>query len=325
MIKYGIFIQGGESMKKAISILLLTFMCAMVFVGCENSGSDSSTLNSDESIVSESSDIIEIDTTEYDIDGLKVEIPSSWRREDNVNGTVYFYSSTNKDFVYLTTSEGVLYDMGNKEVQDAMVEGIKSSMEDFTVLSISEQKNGNFDGLRLSGIAKYEEYYNKYHLDSFHFNHKGKFKSICYVGLADAREECLNYFPKILASLKGDDLGNTTSATSSEISSIVESKTETPTVTTGQKNALKRAKQYLKTMPFSYTGLIEQLEYEKYSHEDAVYAANNCGADWNEQAANKAQDYLDVMAFSRQGLIEQLEYEGYTHEQAVYGVNQTGL
>lgn len=40
-------------------------------------------------------------------------------------------------------------------------------------------------------------------------------------------------------------------------------------------------------MPFSYTGLIEQLEYEQYSHDDAVYAADNCGADWNEQAAKK--------------------------------------
>lgn len=78
-------------------------------------------------------------------------------------------------------------------------------------------------------------------------------------------------------------------------------------------------------MPFSYTGLIEQLEFEQYSHEEAVYAADNCGADWNEQAAKKAQDYLDIMAFSRQGLIDQLQFEGYTYEQAVYGVNQVGL
>ena len=71
--------------------------------------------------------------------------------------------------------------------------------------------------------------------------------------------------------------------------------------------------------------IIEQLEFEQYSHEDAVYAADNCGADWNEQAAKKAQDYLDIMAFSRQGLIDQLQFEGYTYEQAVYGVNQVGL
>lgn len=91
-----------------------------------------------------------------------------------------------------------------------------------------------------------------------------------------------------------------------------------------EENALKKAKSYLDLMPFSYSGLIEQLEYEGFTHSEAVYGADNCGADWYEQAVKKAADYLDLMAFSRSGLIEQLEYEGYTHEQAVYGVEQNG-
>lgn len=99
---------------------------------------------------------------------------------------------------------------------------------------------------------------------------------------------------------------------------------ETPQLTTGQKNALATAKNYISFMPFSYTGLIEQLEFEKYSHEDAVYAADNCGADWNEQAALQAKTYLELSPFSRDDLIEQLEFEGFTHEQAVYGVEQNG-
>lgn len=103
--------------------------------------------------------------------------------------------------------------------------------------------------------------------------------------------------------------------------SVVESQ---DTVTTGQKNALRSAEQYLSVMPFSYSGLIEQLEYENYSTEDATYAADNCGADWNEQAAKAAKKYLDVMAFSRDGLIEQLIFEGFTQEQAEYGVSQNG-
>ena len=78
-------------------------------------------------------------------------------------------------------------------------------------------------------------------------------------------------------------------------------------------------------MAFSRKGLIEQLQYEGYTYEQSVYATDNCGADWNEQAAKKAQSYLDIMAFSRQGLIDQLQFEGYTYEQAVYGVNQVGL
>ena len=98
-----------------------------------------------------------------------------------------------------------------------------------------------------------------------------------------------------------------------------------PKPTISQENALESAESYLRVMPFSYSGLVEQLEYEGYSHEDAVYAVDRCGADWNEQAALMAQSYLDTMSFSRSGLIEQLEYEGFSYEQAVYGVDSVGL
>ena len=94
--------------------------------------------------------------------------------------------------------------------------------------------------------------------------------------------------------------------------------------TMGESNALAAAKQYLAVMAFSYSGLIMQLEFEGYSNSEATYGANNCGADWYEQAALSAEEYLNVMAFSRQGLIDQLEYEGFSHDQAVYGVEQNG-
>lgn len=95
-------------------------------------------------------------------------------------------------------------------------------------------------------------------------------------------------------------------------------------MTTGQKNALKQAKNYLDIMAFSYSGLIKQLEYEKYTTEDATYAADNCGADWNEQAVKKAKEYLAIMSFSKDGLIKQLEYDGFSHSQAEYGAKQNG-
>ena len=46
MKKYGIFIQRGESMKKIISLVLATLVCAAVFVGC---GSDKNSENSEAS------------------------------------------------------------------------------------------------------------------------------------------------------------------------------------------------------------------------------------------------------------------------------------
>ena len=95
-------------------------------------------------------------------------------------------------------------------------------------------------------------------------------------------------------------------------------------ITTGQKNALSSARSYLEFSAFSYDGLIKQLEFENYSHEDAVFAVDNCGADWNEQAVKSAKSYLEMSSFSKDSLIEQLEYEGFTHEQAVYGVEANG-
>lgn len=94
--------------------------------------------------------------------------------------------------------------------------------------------------------------------------------------------------------------------------------------TADKANALKSAKDYLRVMPFSYTGLIDQLEYEGYSTTAATYAADNCGADWNEQALKSAKSYLDLSAFSYSGLISQLEYEGFTTVEATYGADKCG-
>ncbi len=95
--------------------------------------------------------------------------------------------------------------------------------------------------------------------------------------------------------------------------------------TVSQKNAVRKAKSYLSFSGFSRDGLVAQLEYEKFSHEEAVYGADNSGANWNEQAAKKAKSYMEMTAFSRGGLIDQLKYDKFTQEQAEYGANAVGL
>ncbi|MBA7491688.1 hypothetical protein ES702_02236 [subsurface metagenome] len=99
---------------------------------------------------------------------------------------------------------------------------------------------------------------------------------------------------------------------------------ETDSATLGEKNAVKKALDYLAYTSFSYSGLIAQLEYEGFTHEEAVYGVDKCGADWKEQAALKAEDYLNYSSFSRTELIAQLEYEGFTRQQAEYGVQAVG-
>ena len=119
-----------------------------------------------------------------------------------------------------------------------------------------------------------------------------------------------------------DSSAGTQAQTSTE--SKVENSEAVPSETIGQKNARQSAIDYIKVMPFSRDGLVDQLLYEGYSQEDAEYGADNCGADWFEQAALSAKSYLDIMPFSREGLIEQLLYEKFTQEQAEYGVEQNG-
>lgn len=121
-----------------------------------------------------------------------------------------------------------------------------------------------------------------------------------------------------------DASSSSNNSSSSSTTPSTNSNASTPSPTTGEKNALRSAREYLSFSAFSYTGLIHQLEYEGYSTEEATYAADNCNANWNEQAAKSAKEYLDMSSFSRQELINQLIYEGYTQEQAEYGVTQNG-
>ncbi len=98
--------------------------------------------------------------------------------------------------------------------------------------------------------------------------------------------------------------------------------TDMTNATSGEKNALEKALQYLDYSAFSYYGLVEQLEYEGFTSSEAQYGADNCGADWNEQAAKKAKQYLEYSSFSKSGLIEQLVFEGFTQSQAEYGASK---
>ena len=97
------------------------------------------------------------------------------------------------------------------------------------------------------------------------------------------------------------------------------------TPTRGEQNALSTAHDYLDTMAFSRSGLIDQLKYEGYTSSEAEYAVDNCGADWDYQAVLMAEEYLDAMPFSRSGLIEQLEYEGFSYSQASAAATAAGL
>ena len=95
----------------------------------------------------------------------------------------------------------------------------------------------------------------------------------------------------------------------------------------GKESAITEAKFQLEHYAYSYERLIDQIEKEGYLKEQAVYAADNCGADWNQQAILKAQSYMPLFyGRPRKDIIEQMEkFDKFTHEQAIYGVVTSGF
>ena len=150
------------------------------------------------------------------------------------------------------------------------------------------------------------------------------FIAIAAIGGSGSSDEPTPVDPPSITTTDPAENKDTEEVTEEATEEVTEAPTEADTATTGEKNALRAANNYLNFTAFSYNGLIDQLKFEGYTAEEAKYGADHCGADWMEQAVKSAESYLEYSAFSREGLIDQLEFEGFTHEQAVYGVEQNG-
>ena len=104
---------------------------------------------------------------------------------------------------------------------------------------------------------------------------------------------------------------------------IVFSKGKEPT--SEQKNALKKAESYSKTMHMSKQGIYNQLTstIEGFDKNAAQYAIDNIEADWKANALEKAKSYQKTMNMSKQGIYNQLTstVEGFTKEEAQYAID----
>lgn len=117
------------------------------------------------------------------------------------------------------------------------------------------------------------------------------------------------------SATEGDKAGNGQSSERSE-------EEQSPKETTSQRNARRKAEEYVAVSAHSRNGLIEKLESEKFSNQDATYAVDALGLDWRDQAAQKAKELLADSSQSRDALKDQLKSEGFTEDEAEYGVSQ---
>lgn len=298
-------------MRKTIRLIAVLLMMAVALGGCTNKEGEY-TPEEGQKMIDEANDILR---DAHPIDGfenatLEYERFNSYASENGLDGTQVFI-------------EGKVLNQTNLDDRDSEESILTIVVEQkdgniWCVSVISENKIDNIQDKEVRVFGMYTGFSDVHNLPSMivgtndmdnlskariEVNENGKY--------TDVWNFYDDYMKDEIGESENEDYGNGGGKAESEI-------------TQGQLNALKSAKNYLSMMPFSYSGLIEQLEFEQYSNEDAVYAADNCGADWNEQAVKSAKNYLDMMPFSKDELIEQLQFEGFTYEQAVYGVEQNG-
>ena len=96
---------------------------------------------------------------------------------------------------------------------------------------------------------------------------------------------------------------------------------EKPKMTDEQESAVGRAKGNMRSGFYSLPGLIAQLETEGFAHDDAVFAAEYIGADFNAAALGQAKLYLNQGDYTKETLAAQLQTDGFTAEEADYAVS----
>ena len=343
-------------MKRIYSILII-ILCLLCITGCGSNNDSKSNGSKYKDTYTHSDLIVHSDYdkindflnglfNELDFDG-KMRLASSNEREDYFTfayinekaDTVFtFYFDKDESFMFVN----IIYDKYNSGSVDLSKEVIKYSKFGFSTTDLSTIKS-----ILTSSSATDNTIVGNYivsNLSSVNMTIKSQDK---YGKEDNAKQETQssNNNTQSNSNKNNSANNNTNNSTNNNTNSNNQTNTQannnsntqqnnqqqtqpennTPSVSVSKQNALKSAKSYLSFSAFSRKGLIEQLEYEKYSTEDATYAVDNCGANWNEQAVKSAKSYLSFSSFSHDGLVEQLEYEGFTHEQAEYGVTQNGL
>ena len=92
-----------------------------------------------------------------------------------------------------------------------------------------------------------------------------------------------------------------------------------------KRSAIEMAQSYLSTMPFSPSGLYDQLLFEGFSEESSQFAIDHLIVDWDEMCYETAVSYVtNIGGFSKKSLIHQLEYDGFTKKQAKNAVKRLG-
>lgn len=145
------------------------------------------------------------------------------------------------------------------------------------------------------------------------------------IGSQGAQQIAVPANPDSSNSEESDSKSSESTQGKSGANSSAGSQPATSSETENQERARLDAKTYYESSWFSRTGMIEQLEFDGFSNEDATYGVDALGIDWGQEAIGTADSAISSEWFSRQGLIDHLVYQGFTDTEAISAVDAIGV
>lgn len=89
--------------------------------------------------------------------------------------------------------------------------------------------------------------------------------------------------------------------------------------------ALERARELNGYEVYSAMGLEFELVSEGFSREDARWAVDNLGEDWNNNAVEAVHELNQFASYSRVGMLQALKDGGFTQDEAQHGVEHASV
>ena len=300
-------------MKKKVAIFLLSLVMALVpATACCATGRDTALKRLG---LPEKFEFDEHTNSLIDFFGCKMQIPYTWTKgptlSSDSDALLYYAEETEKVSFIATCYEDMSGDYEwICENEDIFIDAVSGSFDDFDIIEKTPKNTWDSKAFSFSFEGSSEELDVVGDVAVYADQATGNLFVFYYYNQREAEYSHFRDFYKVLGTV-----------------GYVEPETESETereATLEDLNALSQALSYLSHSDFSYSGLVDQLEYEGYSQEACIYAADHCGADWYEQALKSAKSYLSHSHFSYSGLVDQLEYEGFTSDEANYGVGNCG-
>lgn len=306
----------------------------------EETASSSETEEVEEAASSSASESADASLYTFQLESLAFQVPQDFWGDPTEGGDTltffYHYENDDADMAMLQfqseDGQGLTADEF-KDMKDDITEGYLEGMQtsdsvsDTDASEVVDAEVGGLPGVSFTAKASYSNVPLDAEVYIVIDESSDKLLAVAYFKTSGISSETDDAFQNIIDTALPADQVIVSAPTPSEDSSSGSSdeSASSGSSSAGTNNdkaaALKDAEEALQYSDYSYDSLIDFLEYDGFTHEAAVYAADSVDADWKEEALSSANDYLKYSSMSESGLKDQLEFEKYTDDEVSYAMD----